>query len=268
MITNKTNTSFGQLQQVDAGVLIVGYAEDGPASGPAVVLLHGWPYDIFSYVDVVPLLASAGYRVIVPYLRGFGATRFLSKDTVRNGQQSALAVDAIALMDALKIEKAVVAGFNWGARTADILAALWPERCKSLVSVSGYLIGSQASNQKPLPPQAELQWWYQFYEDFVKHFAADVDPKKANVMYVVQQPILMSSFGQVMGEPAWKTLPSWYLVTKNDQAIAPDLERFFARRMGATTVETDSSHVAMVSHPDFVTDLIIRASEAVTERMR
>src|ERR1700704_2998588 len=151
------------LKQIDAGLLNVGYAEAGPADGRAVVLLHGWPYDIYSFVDVVPLLASAGYRVIVPYVRGFGTTRFLSGETFRNGQPSALAVDTIALMDALKIEKATLAGFDWGARTGDIIAALWPERCKALVSVSGYLIGSQQAGRMPLPPNAELQWWYQFY---------------------------------------------------------------------------------------------------------
>ena len=144
------------LKQIDAGLLNVGYAEAGPADGPAVILLHGWPYDIHSYVDVAPLLASAGYRVIVPYLRGYGTTRFLSSETVRNGQQSVVAVDIIALMDALKIEKAIIAGFDWGARTADIIAALWPERCKALVSVSGYLIGSQEAGKTPLPPKAEL----------------------------------------------------------------------------------------------------------------
>ncbi len=158
-----TNTSFGPLKQVDAGVLNVGYAEAGPANGPAVILLHGWPYDIHSYVDVAPLLASAGYRVIVPYLRGYGTTRFLSGETVRSGQPSAVAADIVALMDALKIEKATLAGFDWGARTANIIAALWPERCKAMVSVSGYLIGSQESGKMPLPPKAELQWWYQFY---------------------------------------------------------------------------------------------------------
>jgi pimeloyl-ACP methyl ester carboxylesterase len=157
------NTSFAALKQIDAGVLSVSYAEDGPANGPAVLLLHGWPYDIYSYVDVAPLLASAGYRVIVPYLRGFGATRFLSSNTVRNGQQAALALDAIALLDALQIDNAVVAGFDWGARTAATLAALWPHRCTALVSVSGYLIGSQDANQAPLPPATELQWWYQYY---------------------------------------------------------------------------------------------------------
>jgi pimeloyl-ACP methyl ester carboxylesterase len=158
-----THTSFGALKQIDAGVLNVGYAEAGPVDGPAVILLHGWPYDIHSFVDVAPLLASAGYRVIVPYVRGYGTTRFLSGETFRNGQPSAVAVDTIALMDALKIEKATLAGFDWGARTGDIIAALWPERCKALVSVSGYLIGGQESGKTPLPPKAELQWWYQFY---------------------------------------------------------------------------------------------------------
>jgi pimeloyl-ACP methyl ester carboxylesterase len=158
-----THTSFGPLKQIDAGVLNIGYAEDGPASGPAVVLLHGWPYDIHSFVDVSPVLAAAGYRVIVPYLRGYGTTRFLSSDTVRNGQQSVVAVDIVALMDALEIKKATIAGFDWGARTANIIAALWPERCKALVSVSGYLIGNQEAGKTPLPPKAELQWWYQYY---------------------------------------------------------------------------------------------------------
>jgi len=156
-------SEFGALKQIDAGVLNVGYAEAGPADGPPVLLLHGWPYDIHSYVDVAPLLATAGYRVIIPYLRGFGSTRFLSSQTLRNGQQSALAVDSIALMDALTIKKAIVAGYDWGARTANIIAALWPERCKALVSVSGYLIGNPEANQMPLPPKAELAWWYQFY---------------------------------------------------------------------------------------------------------
>ena len=158
-----THASFGALKQIDAGLLNVGYAEAGPADGPAVILLHGWPYDIYSYVDVAPLLASAGYRVIVPYLRGYGTTHFLSSDTVRNGQQSVVAIDGIALMDALKIDKAIIGGFDWGARTADIIAALWPERCTALVSVSGYLIGSQEAGKMPLPPKAELQWWYQYY---------------------------------------------------------------------------------------------------------
>ena len=158
-----TNTSFGPLKQINAGMLNVGYAEAGPANGPPVILLHGWPYDIHSFVDVAPSLAAAGYRVIVPYLRGYGTTRFLSSDTLRNGQQSVVAVDLINLMDALKIEKATIGGFDWGARTANIVAALWPERCKAMVSVSGYLIGSQAAGKTPLPPQAELQWWYQYY---------------------------------------------------------------------------------------------------------
>ena len=156
-------TLFPALKQVDAGVLSVGYVEAGPADGPAVILLHGWPYDIHSFVEVVPLLAASGHRVIVPYLRGYGATRFLSGETVRNGQQAALATDVVALMDALRIPQAVLAGFDWGARTADIVAALWPERCKALVSVSGYLIGNPAANKAPLPPAAELAWWYQFY---------------------------------------------------------------------------------------------------------
>jgi pimeloyl-ACP methyl ester carboxylesterase len=158
-----TNTAFGPLKQIDAGVLNVGYAEAGPANGPVVVLLHGWPYDIHSFVDVVPMLAGAGYRAIVPFLRGYGTTRFLSSETVRNGQPSALATDLKDLLDALKIEKPTLAGFDWGGRTANIFAALWPERCKATVSVSGYLIGSQEAGKIPLPPQAELQWWYQFY---------------------------------------------------------------------------------------------------------
>jgi pimeloyl-ACP methyl ester carboxylesterase len=162
-IKSGTNTPFGALKQIDAGVLNVGYAEAGPAKGPAVVLLHGWPYDIQSYAEVAPLLASKGYRVVVPYLRGYGTTRFLSEETFRNGQPAALAVDVVALMDALKIEKAILAGFDWGARNAAVVAALWPERCKALVSVSGYLIGSQEANKTPLPPKAELEWWYQFY---------------------------------------------------------------------------------------------------------
>jgi pimeloyl-ACP methyl ester carboxylesterase len=158
-----TSTSIGPLKQIDAGVLNVGYAEAGPSDGAAVILLHGWPYDIHSFVDVAPLLASAGYRVIIPYLRGYGTTRFLSSEAARNGQPSALAVDVIALMDALKIEKAILAGFDWGARSANIAAALWPERCNAMVSVSGYLIGNQEAGRIPLPPKAELEWWYQFY---------------------------------------------------------------------------------------------------------
>ena len=163
LATTKSTTSFDSLRQIDAGVLNIGYAEAGPADGGAVILLHGWPYDIHTYVDVAPLLASAGYRVIVPYLRGYGSTRFLSTDTARNGQQAAIAVDVVALMDALMIEKAIIAGCDWGARTACIVAALWPERCRAMVSVSGYLIGSQEANKMPLPPKAELQWWYQYY---------------------------------------------------------------------------------------------------------
>lgn len=158
-----SHTSFGPLKQIDAGLLNVGYAEAGPADGPVVILLHGWPYDIYSFVDVAPMLAAAGFRVIIPYVRGYGTTHFLSGDAVRNGQPSAIALDTIALMDALKIQKATLAGFDWGARTADIVAALWPQRCKALVSVSGYLIGSQEAGRMPLPPKAELQWWYQYY---------------------------------------------------------------------------------------------------------
>ena len=151
------------LKQIEAGALTVGYAELGPAEGPVIILLHGWPYDIHSYLDVAPLLAAAGHRVIVPYLRGYGTTRFLSDETPRNGQQSVVAVDVIALMDALAIKQAVIGGFDWGARTANIIAALWPERCKAMVSVSGYLIGNQEAGKVPLPPNAELQWWYQYY---------------------------------------------------------------------------------------------------------
>jgi pimeloyl-ACP methyl ester carboxylesterase len=157
------NTSFAPLKQINAGVLNVGYAEAGPADGKPVILLHGWPYDIHAFVDVAPILASSGHRVIIPHLRGYGTTAFLSDATVRNGQPVAVSADIVALMDALKIEKATLAGFDWGARSADIIAALWPERCTALVSVSGYLIGSQEAGKMPLPPAAELQWWYQFY---------------------------------------------------------------------------------------------------------
>jgi len=156
-------TSFGPLQQIDAGPLNVGYVDVGPPNGQPVVLLHGWPYDIHGYIDVAPALADAGYRVVVPFLRGFGTTRFLSNDTVRNGQQSALAVDVLDLMDSLGIESAIIAGFDWGARSANVVAALWPHRCKAMVSVSGYLIGNPEVNKAPLPPSAELSWWYQFY---------------------------------------------------------------------------------------------------------
>ncbi len=169
LFANRTNSAnaaaitFDSVKQIDAGLLNVGYAEAGPSSGKPVILLHGWPYDIHSFVEVAPLLASAGYRVIVPHLRGYGSTHFLSTETFRNGQPAALALDMIALMDSLRIDKAILAGFDWGARTADIVAALWPERSKALVSVSGYLIGSQEAGKAPLPPNAELQWWYQYY---------------------------------------------------------------------------------------------------------
>jgi pimeloyl-ACP methyl ester carboxylesterase len=158
-----SDTRFGAVRQIDAGLLNVGYVDAGPADGPVVLLLHGWPYDIHSYVEVVPLLAAAGYRAIIPYLRGFGTTQVLSDATFRNGEQAALALDVIALMDAVEIQSAILAGFDWGARTADIVAALWPERCTGLVAVSGYLIGSQEAGKLPLPPAAELQWWYQYY---------------------------------------------------------------------------------------------------------
>ncbi|WP_342050251.1 MULTISPECIES: alpha/beta fold hydrolase [unclassified Cupriavidus] len=160
---SRTTDTLGPIRQIDAGTLNVGYAELGPSNGPVAILLHGWPHDIHSYADVAPMLAAAGYRVIVPYLRGYGSTRFLSPDTPRNGQQSIFAVDVIALMDALKIDKAVIAGFDWGGRAANIVAAAWPERCLGLVSVSGYLIGSQEASRKPLPPQAEWLAWFQFY---------------------------------------------------------------------------------------------------------
>ncbi|HXD05342.1 MAG TPA: alpha/beta hydrolase [Burkholderiaceae bacterium] len=159
----KPATPFGPVKQINAGVLTVGYAELGAADRPAVILLHGWPYDIHSFEEVAPQLAQAGYRVVVPYLRGYGSTRFLSPDAFRNAQQAAVAVDVIALMDALSIKRAVVAGFDWGARTADIVAALWPDRCKALVSVSGYLVTNLKANEQPLPPQGELGWWYQYY---------------------------------------------------------------------------------------------------------
>ena len=157
------DSTLGPVAQIEAGVLDVGYVDVGPRDGPAVLLLHGWPYDIHAYAEVAPILVANGCRVIVPHLRGYGSTRFLSDDTPRSGEQAALAVDAVALLDALDVDRAVVAGFDWGARTADILAALWPERCSGLVSVSGYLIGSQAAGRQPLPPETELQWWYQYY---------------------------------------------------------------------------------------------------------
>jgi len=163
MSTPSANGSFETLKQIDAGSLNVGYAEAGPANGPVVLLFHGWPYDIHAFADVTPMLTAKGYRVIVPYLRGYGTTRFLSSDTPRNGQQSAVASDAIALMDALKIQNAIVGGFDWGSRNAAIMAALWPERVKALVAVSGYLIVDLKANQQPLPPKAELGWWYLYY---------------------------------------------------------------------------------------------------------
>ncbi|MEV0349335.1 alpha/beta hydrolase [Nonomuraea sp. NPDC050680] len=160
---DRWKTPFGPLKQIKAGVLNIGYAEAGPTDGPAVILLHGFPYDIQSFAEVAPLLAKEGYRVIVPYLRGHGTTRFLSDRTFRNAQQSVIALDIVALMDALKIKKAILAGFDWGSRTGDIIAALWPERCKALVSVSGYLITNREAQKEPLPPRAELAWWYQYY---------------------------------------------------------------------------------------------------------
>ena len=203
-----THTSFASIKQIDAGMLNVGYAEAGPADGPAVILLHGWPYDIYSFVDVTPVLAAAGYHVIVPYLRGYGTTSFLSSATMRNAQQSAVGLDIIALMDALKIQKATVAGFDWGARTADVMAVLWPERCKAIVSVSGYLISSPAANQTPLPPAAAFAFWYQYYfatevgkagyakylhdfNKFIWHRFAEMEFRRRHVRphrSVVQQP--------------------------------------------------------------------------------
>ena len=157
------SATFRVIKQIDAGDLNIGYADEGPTTGQAVILLHGWPYDIHSYVEVSALLVAKGYRVIVPFLRGFGSTHFRSTSVMRNGQQAAVAQDVIALMDALKIKNAVIGGFDWGARTAAIVAALWPERCKALVSVSGYLITNLEANRQPLPPKAELGWWYQYY---------------------------------------------------------------------------------------------------------
>ena len=162
-LIHSSENSIGTIKQINAGPLNIGYAEMGPEKGPVVILLHGWPYDIYSFADSAALLASSGYRVIIPWLRGYGTTQFLSQETVRNGQQSVIAVDVVNLMDALQIRKAIIAGFDWGARTANIVAALWPERCKAMVSVSGYLIGSQEANKKPLPPSAEYLWWYQYY---------------------------------------------------------------------------------------------------------
>ena len=157
------STYLGGLKHIEAGVLNVAYVDAGPADGRAVVLQHGWPYDIHSFIDVAPMLTERGYRVIIPYVRGYGSTTFLSNETQRNGQQSVLALDTLALMDALQVERAILGGFDWGARTCDIVAAVWPERCKALVSVSGYLIGSQQAGRTPLRPTAEYQWWYQYY---------------------------------------------------------------------------------------------------------
>jgi pimeloyl-ACP methyl ester carboxylesterase len=163
LATATSNASFNDIKQIDAGALNIGYADVGPREGSVVILLHGWPYDILSFVDVAPKLTAAGYRVIVPYTRGYGSTQFLNANTVRNGEQAVLAVDTIALMDALEIDTAIVGGFDWGARTACAVAALWPQRCKALVSVSGYLLSSVEAGKHPLPPKAEHQWWYEFY---------------------------------------------------------------------------------------------------------
>jgi len=157
-----TNGSLRPGKHIDAGDLDVGYTEAGPSNGPPAILLHGWPHSIDRYVDVAAL-AAKGYRVIVPYVRGFGTTRFGSSDTIRNGQRTAVASDVMALMDALKIEKALVGGFDGGARTAEIMAALWPQRVKGIVPASGHAVVNLAANQRPLPPKEELGWWYQYY---------------------------------------------------------------------------------------------------------
>jgi pimeloyl-ACP methyl ester carboxylesterase len=191
--TQRSPPAFGPLRQITAGDLNVGYVEMGPVDGRALLLLHGWPYDVHSFAEVAPALASRGYRVIVPYVRGYGTTRFLSDKTSRNAQQSVLAFDVIALMDVLRIDKAIVAGFDWGARTANIVAALWPERCKAMVSVSGYLIGSREANLKPLAPQAELAWWYQFY------FATE----RGRVGYAANRREFSRLIWQ-LGSPQWK----------------------------------------------------------------
>ncbi len=176
-ISRGTHTRFEHLKRVRAGVLDVGYAEAGPAHGPVVLCLHGWPYDIHSFVDVAPLLAGLGYRVIVPYLRGHGDTRFLSRRTPRTAEQSAIALDVVALMDALHIDKAVLAGFDWGSRTADIIAALWPERVKALVSTSGYLITDVKAQMEPAGAAVEHNWWYQWYFASERGKKAMEDPK-------------------------------------------------------------------------------------------
>jgi pimeloyl-ACP methyl ester carboxylesterase len=151
------------MKHINAGVLSIGYAEVGPVDGPVVILLHGWPYDVYAYAEVAPVLASAGYRVIVPYLRGFGPTHFLSANGFRNGEQLAFALDTVAFMDALKIDAPILAGYDYGGRAADIVAALWPERCKALVSGQGYLIVNYAANRQPSPPRDELALWFQYY---------------------------------------------------------------------------------------------------------
>ncbi|MEV7811322.1 alpha/beta hydrolase [Streptomyces flaveolus] len=194
-VTPGTHTTFPALKQVKAGVLDIGYAEAGPAHGPVVILLHGWPYDIHSYVDVAPLLADLGYRVIVPYLRGHGSTRFLSSRTPRNAEQSAIALDIIALMDALKIDKALLAGFDWGSRTADIIAALWPERVKALVSTSGYLITNVKAQLAPAAPAVEHLWWYQWY------FAT---PRGKKAMENLDDRIALCRYVWTVVSPNWK----------------------------------------------------------------
>ena len=225
-----SQTSFGPLKQIDAGVLNIGYVEvAGPAGGPPVILLHGWPYDIYSFVDVAPLLAAAGYRVLVPYVRGYGTTSFLSADTFRNGQPSAVALDTIVFMDALNIRKATLAGFDWGARSANIVAALWPERCKAMVSVSGYLIGSPEAGKAPLPPQAELQWWYQFYFA-TERGRAGYDPYRRD--------FLPSSFGSSL-------LPSGRSTTRPSTAAPrPSTTRITSRSPSTTTAGDSPSRRA------------------------
>ena len=208
-MTAGTDGSFGALKQVDAGVLSVGYAEAGPGDGPAVILLHGWPYDIHSYADVTSLLASAGYRVIVPYLRGYGTTRFLSDATLRNGQQSVLGVDVIAFMDAVGIANAVIGGFDWGARTANVVAALWPERYRAIVSVSGYLIGNQETGKAPLPPPAELSWWYQFYFATERGRVGYDTYRQCRLAYFDHAAVLIFALAR-MGLASWMVAgPSW-----------------------------------------------------------
>ncbi len=197
-----TNTSFGPVKQINAGVLNVGYVEAGPPDGRAVILLHGFPYDIHSYVEVAPLLAAKGYRVIVPYFRGHGTTTFLSSTTPRNVDQAAFALDILALMDALKIEKAILAGYDWGSRTGDIIAALWPERCKALVSVTGYLIVNLAANKLPIPPESEWDWWYQYY------FATE-----RGVLGLTKYRYDLGKFVWKFNSPTWKFSEATYNLT-------------------------------------------------------